>query len=299
MGDMRVVVGGLKLKNPVIAASGTFGFGAEYGEIYDPSKLGAVCTKGLTLMPRQGNPPPRLQETACGLLNSIGLQNPGIEAFIRDELPRMKAQGITVITNVWGNDPGEYERSVARLCDSSIDAIEINVSCPNVLRGETVGEDAIRTAAVVRRSRKVCTLPLWVKLPPAGGLAVARAAQEEGADAVSAVNTFRGMAINLKTGKPVFVNVVAGLSGPAIKPIALRIVYELAAALTIPVVGIGGISDWRDALEFIMAGAHAVQVGTANFVNPLAAVKIVAGLEKYMEGNKITDWKGIRGNAQQ
>ncbi|HDL85417.1 MAG TPA: dihydroorotate dehydrogenase [Candidatus Acetothermia bacterium] len=296
---MRVVVGGLRLRNPVIAASGTFGFGAEYAEIYDPARLGAVCTKGLTLMPRQGNPPPRLWETAGGLLNSIGLQNPGIEAFIREELPRMKAQGITVITNVWGNDPGEYERSVARLCDSSVDAIEINVSCPNVSRGGPVGEDAIRTAAVVRRSRKVCTLPLWVKLPPAGGLAVARTAQEEGADAVSAVNTFRGMAIDIKTGKPVFVNVVAGLSGPAIKPIALRIVYELAAALTIPVVGIGGIGDWRDALEFIMAGAHAVQVGTANFVDPLAAVKIVAGLEKYMEENKITDWEGIRGNAQQ
>ena len=152
MGDMRVVVGGLRLRNPVIAASGTFGFGAEYAEIYDPARLGAVCTKGLTLMPRQGNPPPRLWETAGGLLNSIGLQNPGIEAFIREELPRMKAQGITVITNVWGNDPGEYERSVARLCDSSVDAIEINVSCPNVSRGGPVGGDAIRTAAGGRRS---------------------------------------------------------------------------------------------------------------------------------------------------
>jgi len=174
----------------------------------------------------------------------------------------------------------------------------INVSCPNVSRGGPLGEDAVRTAEVVRRARHVCTLPLWVKLPPAGGLAVAHAAQEEGADAVSAVNTFRGMAIDIETGRPVFANTVAGLSGPAIKPIALRIVYELASSLKIPVIGIGGISDWRDALEFIMAGAHAVQVGTANFVDPLAAVKIVAGLERYVKEDKAVDWEGIRGSAQ-
>lgn len=298
MGDMTVLVGGLPLRNPVIAASGTFGFGAEYGEIYDPARLGAVCTKGLTLRPRDGNPPPRLWETACGLLNSIGLQNPGIDAFIREELPRMKEQGITVIANVWGDSPAEYEQAVARLCDSPVDAIELNVSCPNVSRGGPVGEDARRTAEVVRRARRACTVPLWVKLPPEGGIAVARAAQEEGADAVSAVNTFRGMAIDIETGRPVFANVVAGLSGPAIKPIALRIVYELAAALTIPVVGIGGIGDWRDALEFIVAGAHAVQVGTANFVAPLAAARIVAGLERYMDEKGIEDWEVIRGSAQ-
>ncbi len=298
MGDMAVVVGGLRLKNPVIAAAGTFGFGAEYGEIYDSARLGAVCTKGLTLRPRDGNPPPRLWETACGLLNSIGLQNPGIDAFIREELPRMREQGITVIANVWGNSPAEYEQAVAILSEAGVDAIELNVSCPNVSRGGPVGEDARRTAEVVRRARRVCTVPLWVKLPPAGGIAVARAAQEEGADAVSAVNTFRGMAIDIETGRPVLANVVAGLSGPAIKPIALRIVYELAGALTIPVVGIGGIIDWRDALEFIMAGAHAVQVGTANFVDPLAAARIVAGLERYMDEKGIGDWEVIRGSAQ-
>ncbi len=298
MGDMGVVVGGLRLKNPVVAAAGTFGFGAEYGEILDPARLGAVCTKGLTLRPRDGNPPPRLWETACGLLNSIGLQNPGIDAFIREELPRMREQGITVIANVWGNSPAEYEQAVAILSEAGVDAIEINVSCPNVSRGGPVGEDARRTARVVRRARRVCPVPLWVKLPPAGGIAVARAAQEEGADAVSAVNTFRGMAIDIETGRPVFANVVAGLSGPAIKPIALRIVYELAGALMIPVVGIGGIDDWRDALEFIMAGAHAVQVGTANFVDPLAAARIVAGLERYMDEKGIEDWEVIRGSAQ-
>ena len=298
MGDMTVVVGGLRLRNPVIAAAGTFGFGAEYGEIYDPARLGAVCTKGLTLRPRDGNPPPRLHETACGLLNSIGLQNPGVDAFIREELPRMKEQGITVIANVWGDSPAEYEQAVARLCDSPLDAIELNVSCPNVSQGGPVGEDARRTARVVRRARRACTVPLWVKLPPASGIAVARAAQEEGADAVSAVNTFRGMAIDIETGRPVFANVVAGLSGPAIKPIALRIVYELAGALPIPVVGIGGIGDWRDALEFIMAGAYAVQVGTANFVDPLAAMKIVAGLERYMDEKGIGNWEVIRGSAQ-
>ncbi len=298
MGDMTVEVGGLRLRNPVIAAAGTFGFGAEYGEILSPARLGAVCTKGLTMRPRDGNPPPRLWETACGLLNSIGLQNPGIDAFIREELPRMKARGITVIANVWGDSPAEYERAVALLSKAGVDAIELNVSCPNVARGGPVGEDARRTAAVVRRARRACAVPLWVKLPPAGGIAAARAAQEEGADAVSAVNTFRGMAIDIETGRPVFANVVAGLSGPAIKPIALRTVYELVAALRIPVVGIGGIGDWRDALEFIMAGAHAVQVGTANFADPLAAVRIVDGLKEYMDKKGIGDWEVIRGSAQ-
>lgn len=298
MGDMTVLVGGLRLRNPVIAAAGTFGFGAEYGEIYDPARLGAVCTKGLTLRPRDGNPPPRVWETACGLLNSIGLQNPGIDAFIREELPRMREQGITVIANVWGEGPEEYETAVARLSAAGVDAIELNVSCPNVSRGGPVGEDARRTASVVRRARRVCAVPLWVKLPPAGGIEVARAAQEEGADAVSAVNTLRGMAIDVETGRPVFANTVAGLSGPAIKPIALRIVYELAAALTIPVVGIGGITDWRDALEFIMAGVHAVQVGTGNFADPLAAVRIIIGLASYMDETKIEDWGVIRGSAQ-
>ena len=298
MVDMGIVVGGLWLKNPVIAASGTFGFGAEYAEIYDPARLGAVCTKGLTLRPRQGNPPPRLWETACGLLNSIGLQNPGIAAFIREELPRMKEQGITVIANVWGDVPSEYEQAVARLSDSSVDAIELNVSCPNVSRGVPLGEDARRTAQVVRLARRACDRPLWVKLPPEGGVAVARAAQEEGADAVSAVNTFRGTAIDIETGRPVFANVVAGLSGPAIKPIALRIVYELVSVLRIPVVGIGGIGNRQDALEFIMAGAHAVQVGTANFIDPLSAVQIVAGLEDFMNEKGIENWEVIRGSAQ-
>ncbi len=299
MGKAGVVVGRLQLKNPVIAASGTFGFGAEYGEIYDPSRLGAICTKGLTLLPRQGNPSPRLWETACGLLNSIGLQNPGIDAFIWDELPHMKDQGITVIANVWANNIDEYAIAAERLSESLIDAIELNVSCPNVSGKGLLGEDAAETARLVRQVRRACEKPLWVKLPPTGGSAVARAAQEAGADAICAVNTVRAMAIDIETGRPVFANVVAGLSGPAIKPIALRIVYELAAELTIPVVGIGGISDWRDAIEFIMAGAYAVQVGTANFVDPLAAVKIVAGLERYMSEKNIDDLGVIRGSAQQ
>ena len=299
MSETQVVVGGLRLKNPVIAASGTFGFGAEYGEIYDTSRLGAVCTKGLTLHPREGNSPPRLWETSCGLLNSIGLQNPGIDAFIREELPRMKDEAITVIANVWANNIDEYVAAAERLSGSPIDAIELNVSCPNVSGKGLLGEDAAETARVVQQARRVCDKPLWIKLPPTGGIAIALAAQEAGADAICAVNTFRAMAIDSNTGRPVFTNVVAGLSGPAIKPIALRIVYELVAELKIPVIGIGGIADWRDALEFIMAGAYAVQVGTANFVNPLAAVKIVGGLAGYMSEKNINNWEMIRGSAQQ
>lgn len=295
---LYVHIGGLSLKNPVIAASGTFGFGEEYGEIYDVSQLGAVCSKGLTLHPREGNPPPRLWETPCGLLNSIGLQNPGVDAFINEELPRMKEQGITVVANVWGKDAAEYEEIVARLSASAVDAIELNVSCPNVSGGAILGEDAQEAAQVVHQARRVCEKPLWVKLPPDAGLVVAYAVQEEGADAVCAVNTFRGMAIDIETGKPVFANTFGGLSGPAIKPLALRVVYELAKGLQIPVVGIGGVSDWRDAVEFIMAGAHAVQVGTGNFLDPLAAVKIVTGLEQYMERKGIDDWEVIRGCAQ-
>ncbi len=299
MPDLGVKIGGLYLKNPIIAASGTFGFAEEYSQVYDPSKLGAVCTKGLTLNPRAGNPPPRVWETACGMLNSIGLQNPGLDAFIGDILPSMKKQGITVIANVWGENAHEFEQAAARLNSSPVNAVELNLSCPNISQQGLIGDDPSSTGQVVRLTRKVCDKPLWVKLPPSAKLSVARAAQSEGADVISAVNTFRGMAIDIQTATPVFSNVVGGLSGPAIKPIALRIVYELASHLQIPVVGIGGISDWRDAIEFIMAGAWAVQVGTQNFVDPLAGPKIISKLGQYIQDNKIEDWEEIRGCAQQ
>lgn len=296
MTDLSVRIGELTLKNPVIAASGTFGFGEEYADIYDVSRLGAVCTKGLTLRPREGNPSPRLWETPCGLLNSIGLQNPGIDAFLKKELPRMKAQEIVTIANVWGETQAEYIEIVERLSGSAVDAIELNLSCPNV-PGEMLGQQAEETGQVVRAARKASKKPLWVKLPPDARLEVAQAVEEACADAVCAVNTFRAMAIDFEAGKPVFERVFAGLSGPAIRPIALRIVYELAIALDIPVIGIGGITTWKDAVAFIMAGATAVQVGTANFIDPCSAIRIVGGLEEFMQHRGLNDWEEIRGRA--
>jgi dihydroorotate dehydrogenase (NAD+) catalytic subunit len=298
MPDLGVRIGRLHLKNPIIAASGTFGFAEEYSQVYDPSKLGAVCTKGLTLNPRAGNPPPRIWETPCGMLNSIGLQNPGLDVFLSDILPRMKEKGITVVANFWGENPDQYQIAAAKLESSAVDAIELNLSCPNTSRQGLLGDDPAATANVVRLARKASHKPLWVKLPPSARLEVALAAQNAGADAISAVNTFRGMAIDINTGAPVFANVVAGLSGPAIKPLALRVVYELSSSLQIPVVGIGGISDWRDVIEFIMAGAWAVQVGTQNFVDPLAGPKIIGKLGQYIQDNKIENWEELRGCAQ-
>ena len=296
MSDQSVQIGSLKLKNPVIAASGTFGFGEEYADLYDVSRLGAVCTKGLTLRPREGNPSPRLWETPCGLLNSIGLQNPGIDAFLQQELPRMKAQEIVTVANVWGERPTEYVEIVERLSESAVDAIELNLSCPNV-PGEMLGQQAKAAGQVVKEVRKVSKKPLWVKLPPNVRLEVAQAVEEEGANAVCASNTFRAMAIDIETGKPVFGRVFAGLSGPAIRPIALRIVYELVDVLDIPVVGIGGITTWQDAVAFIMAGATAVQVGTANFIDPWSAIRIVEGLEEFMRHRRHSNWEEIRGCA--
>jgi len=296
MPDPSVQIGSLELRNPVIAASGTFGFGEEYADLYDVSRLGGICTKGLTLRPREGNPPPRLWETPCGLLNSIGLQNPGIDAFLKQELPRMKAQGITTVANVWGETQAEYIEMAERLSESAVDAIELNVSCPNV-PGEMLGQQAEAAGRVVKEARKVSKRPLWVKLPPDAGLSVAQAVEGEGADAVCAVNTFRAMAVDIETEKPVFKQVFAGLSGPAIRPIALRIVYELVDVLDIPVIGIGGITTWQDAVAFIMAGVTAVQVGTANFIDPRSAIRIVDELEEFMRHRGLTTWEEIRGCA--
>ena len=296
MPDCSVQIGELTLKNPVIAAAGTFGYGEEYGDFYNVSRLGAICTKGLTLQPREGNPSPRLWETPCGLLNSIGLQNPGIDAFLEQELPRMKERGIVTVANVWGERPTEYVEIVERLSEAAVDAVELNLSCPNV-PGEMLGQRAKTTGDVVRETRRVCSKPLWVKLPPDASSEVARAVEEAGADAVCASNTFRAMAIDTETGKPVFERVFAGLSGPAIRPIALRIVYELAAALTIPVIGIGGITTWEDAVAFMMAGATAIQIGTGNFINPRCAIEIVEKLEQFLSNQQFREWKEVCGCA--
>ncbi|HAF69842.1 TPA: dihydroorotate dehydrogenase [Candidatus Acetothermia bacterium] len=298
MVDLSVEVGGLRLKNPVIAAAGTFGFGTEYARLYDVGLLGGICTKGLTLKPRPGNPPPRLWETPCGLLNSIGLENPGVEAFLQEELPRMRGLGTAVIANIWGETPEEYRELAERLSRSDVDAIELNLSCPNVPGGKIRGGVPEEVARIVGLCRRVCEKPLWVKLPPEGDvLEAAQAAERAGADAVTASNTFRALAIDIEKGRPAFAGRIGGLSGPAIKPIALRVVYELVQKLKLPVIGCGGITSWQDALEFIMAGAHAVQVGTGNFIDPLCIPKIVRGLADWLAGRGMEDLEGVRGCA--
>ncbi|MBN1859775.1 dihydroorotate dehydrogenase [Candidatus Bipolaricaulota bacterium] len=295
MADLSVDVGGVKLPNPVIAASGTFGFGREYARLVDVDRLGGICSKGITVEPREGNSGPRLWETAAGLLNSIGLENPGVERFLRDELPDMKKRGPAAIVNIWGETVSEYGVLARRLAGCGADALEVNVSCPNV-PGARLGEreDAVRDVIVA--VRHAWRGPIWVKLPPDAGVRVAGAAIEAGGDAIVASNTFRGMAIDIERCAPVFQRGVAGLSGPAIKPIALRVVFELCQVMEAPVIGCGGIRTWQDALEFFLAGASAVEVGTAHYIDPRSAVDMVEGLETYLRDKKI-GWREIRGRA--
>ena len=299
MAELSVRIGEVVLKNPVIAASGTFGFGTEYVQFFDPGILGGICSKGITREPREGNPPPRLWETPCGLLNSIGLENPGIEAFVHEVLPRMLELGTVVIVNIWGNEPEEYAYMAERLDETEAHVIELNLSCPNVPGAELPGVNPEKVAAIVARAREACGKPLWAKLPPEGNLiGAARAAARAGACAVTVANTFRGMAIDIRSRRPVFANTIGGLSGPAIKPLALRAVYEVSKAVGIAVIGCGGVVRWEDALEFIMAGAHAVQIGTGNFIDPLCIPKVIAGLEGFLEREGIGSLEEVRGCAQ-
>jgi dihydroorotate dehydrogenase (NAD+) catalytic subunit len=295
--DMSVDIAGVKLKNPVIASSGTFGKGREYKGIFDMSLLGGVCTKGLTLNPRAGNNGVRLWETPSGLINSIGIENTGIKAFIEDDLDFMRRLGPAIIANLSGSSSDEYVKGAVMLDGSSVDMIELNISCPNIRDGGlTFGMDPGTAAALVIAVRRVCRhKPLMVKLSPncPSLSSVATACVNAGADALSLVNTFRAMAIDTEKRAPVFENIIAGLSGPAIKPIALRMVWELYDSLkhlkaNIPIVGMGGISCTNDALEFLMAGSRAIQVGTATFSNPHTMVEIIDGIRKYMSANKIS-----------
>ncbi|MGE5585217.1 MAG: dihydroorotate dehydrogenase [Bacillota bacterium] len=285
--DLSVSIGAIRMKNPVMTASGTFGFGREYGRIFDISALGAVVTKGITLEPRAGNPPPRLWEVPCGILNSIGLQNPGLEAFIRDEAPRLAGCGVPVIANISGDTTAEFCEIASRLEGvPGVQGLEINVSCPNIhAGGQPFASDPESVYRVTSSVRRVTPKTLIVKLSPnvANIAATARAAEMGGADAVSCVNTYLGMAADTVRMRPVFPRVFAGLSGPAIRPLALRAVWEVAAAVRIPVVGIGGICSARDAVEFLLAGARAVAVGTGNFISPTACLEIVAGIRSYLE----------------
>jgi dihydroorotate dehydrogenase (NAD+) catalytic subunit len=284
--DLTVNIAGLRMKNPVMTASGTFGYGREYEPFFDLNRLGALVTKGISLKPMAGNPPPRICETAGGMLNAIGLENVGVEAFIRDKLPFLSGLGIPVIVNILGHSLKEYPE-VARHLDGQpgIAALEINISCPNVARGGLAfGADPRLAARVVARVRQATTLPLITKLTPQVtdiGLN-ARAVEEAGSDALSLINTLPAMAVDIHTRKSKLGRVSGGLSGPAIKPVALRLVYQAAQAVKIPVIGLGGIRTAEDALEFLLVGARAVQVGTANFLRPTAALEIIRGIEEFM-----------------
>ncbi|NMM63226.1 dihydroorotate dehydrogenase [Clostridium sp. P21] len=295
---MNVNICGVDLKNPVIAASGTFGFGEEYANFYDVSKLGAICTKGLTLNPKEGNDGVRVCETRSGMLNSVGLQNPGVDHFIQYELENMKKIDTVIIANLGGASVEDYINGVEKLNNTDIDMLELNISCPNVKSGGMAFGIKSKVAyEVVHEVKKACKKPLIVKLSPNAEDIVDMACKccEAGADSISLVNTFKGMAIDINKRKPVFDNISAGLSGPAIKPIALRMVYEVSKAVNVPVVGLGGISSFKDAIEFIMAGASAVQVGTANFIKPDICLDIINGIESYMKKENIKDLSEIRG----
>jgi len=289
--DLSVRIGSLALKNPLMTASGCFGYGLEYADIVDLSSLGAVVVKGLFLKEREGHPPPRIVETPSGMLNAIGLQGIGVHRFIREKMPELRRRGAVVIVNVCGSSLDEYVEVSRMLSDvEGVAALELNISCPNIKEGGIqFGCNLASTREVVSAVRKATRLPLIPKLTPnvTSVASFARAAEESGADAVSLVNTFLAMVIDVETRRPALSNVMGGLSGPAIRPIAVRMVYECAQQVRIPVIGIGGISSARDVLEFLIAGATAVQVGTANFVDPFIWPKLLNGVEDYMARHRV------------
>ncbi|ABR33189.1 dihydroorotate dehydrogenase [Clostridium beijerinckii] len=295
---MKVTINNVEFKNPVIAASGTFGFGEEFNNFYDVGILGGISSKGLTINPKQGNEGIRVYETPSGMMNSVGLQNPGIDAFIENELAKMRKYGTNVIANIGGGCLEDYEAAVSKIDSSNVDMIELNISCPNVKHGGMAFGIKSKVAYdVVREIKAMTKKPLMVKLSPNAEDIVDMAVkcQEAGADSISLINTLKGMAIDVYKRRPVFNNITAGLSGPAVKPIALRMVYEVAKAVDIPVIGLGGISSGKDAVEFMMAGASAVQIGTINFVNPMAGKEIVEEMESFLKEQGIKDINEIIG----
>jgi dihydroorotate dehydrogenase (NAD+) catalytic subunit len=291
---LEVDVGaGLILHNPVIAASGTFGYGVEYAGVTEIRALGAVVVKGISLRPSAGHPAPRLVETAAGMLNAIGLQNIGFERFVSEKLPWLRERAVTVVVNCWGNTVEEYAEIVSALDSvSGVAAIEVNISSPNKREwGGIIATDSQRTRAVVAAARAATRRPLWVKLSPnVGDIAeVARVAEGAGADTLCVANTYIGMAVDLRKRRPVLSNVTGGLSGPAIKPLSLRAVYQVTRATKVPVIGIGGISTGEDALEYLLVGARAVQIGTANLYDPAAGPRIVKEISGFLSGERIDD----------
>lgn len=288
MSNLKVNIAGVEFKNPIITASGTFGFGKEYGEFYPLSALGGICTKGLTLKKREGNPPPRVAETYGGMLNSVGLQNPGIEHYLAEDDKRLAKEDVVVIANIAGSTLEDYIAIGERINDSHADMVELNISCPNVKQGGMAfGVLPKNVEEVTRAVKNVCKKPVITKLSPNVSCIAdnARAAEAGGADAVSLINTLSGMAVNYKTRRPILANNNGGMSGPSVKPVALKMVWECYNAVKIPIIGLGGITTYTDVLEFMICGARAVQVGTANFITPTAAYDIAKDLEKYVEEN--------------
>jgi len=298
--DMTVSLGGLQLKNPVCTASGTFGYGQEYEDLFDPALLGAVIVKGTTLEARSGNPPQRIVETPAGMLNAIGLENPGVDVFIEQYMPELRERGVTVVANIAGNTVEEYAE-LARRLDSveGIAALELNISCPNVKKGGLqFGTDPDMVYQVVHMVRRNTHLPVIPKLSPnvTDIVAIAQAAQTGGADALSMINTLMGMAVDIERRRPTLANVFGGLSGPAIKPVALRMIYQVYQQVKLPILGGGGIISTRDALEFLMVGASAVSIGTGIFVNPYLPCQVIDGLQEYAMQHgiaRITELVGI------
>lgn len=297
--DLTVNIGHLKLKNPVMTASGTFGYGEEYSEFVDLNRLGAVIVKGISLKPMEGNPPPRICETPCGMLNAIGLQNVGLKRFLKEKLPYLKKYNTGIIVNILGNSIQEYIKLSKALDDAGVDGIELNVSCPNVKKGGIIfGTDKKTLARLVSKVRNsVKSAILITKLSPnvSSIQEFSKIAEESGSNAISLINTIPAIAIDIETGRPRLANVIGGLSGPAIKPIAIRIVWESYNAVKIPIIGIGGIMNAADAIEFMFAGASAVAIGTANFVNPMSTIEVIEGIEEYLKRKKIEDIKEIIG----
>lgn len=283
--DLSVNIAGISLKNPVITASGTFGYGDEYASLVNLNRLGAVIPKGISLKPMEGNPPPRIVETAAGMLNAIGLQNVGVEVFIREKLPFLKQHNTPIIINIFGHTVEEYSQLAQRFDSQDIAGLEVNISCPNVKKGGFIfGHDPGMAFEVINAVKRKTSLPVIAKLSPnvTDISVIARSVQDAGADSISLINTLLGMAIDVDSRKPKLGNATGGLSGPAIKPVALRMVWQVATEARVPIIGIGGIMTARDALEFMIAGASAVEIGTAHFIHPRAALEVIDGMSEYL-----------------
>lgn len=301
MADLKVTVAGVELANPLIAASGTFGFGREYAEFYPLSTLGGISCKGITLQERPGNPPPRIAETPSGMLNAVGLQNPGVDHFIENDLPWLRQQGTAVIANIAGNTPEDYCAMAEKLSDSDVDMIEMNISCPNVKQGGVqFGTSCEGVGSITAAVRKHCKKPLMVKLSPnvSDIGEIAAAAEAAGADAISLINTLTGMRIDIRTRRPIIRNNTGGLSGPAVFPVAVRMVWQASQRVKIPVVGLGGIATWQDAAEMLLAGATALQIGTVLFTDPYAPVKILDGLNRFLDEEGLSSVTELTGGIR-